>query len=346
MSIILGIESTAHTFGIGIVKNRKILANVKRSYTTETGGIIPIEAAKFHFNNKDEIYFEALSQANISEKEIDAIALSNAPGLAPCLLEGMKFAKELSEKLNKPLVPVNHLVAHFYANFLRYPLENYLTTTSKNLPVSSLEEIQFPALVLVVSGGHTDLVLMHGHGNLQYLGGTLDDAAGEAFDKTARILGIADYLGGIKLSQRAAECTENTLAGVLPRPMIDRDSYDFSFSGLKTAVKRLIENGNHPVEVVACEFETAVVDVLVAKTIKAAENFEVRSILLGGGVAANKPLRARLDREARKLGIPLFMPEIRLCGDNASTVASAAFFNFNPVEFTDLSPNPLLGITS
>ncbi|GAI13944.1 unnamed protein product, partial [marine sediment metagenome] len=209
--------------------------------------------------------------------------------IRPCI----EAAKALSLAWNKPLIPVNHLIGHIYANFLEG------------------QDIPFPALVLIVSGGHTDLVLMKNHGDFEYIGGTLDDAAGEAFDKTARLLGISKYLGGALLSKEAATCIDNTIRGELPRPMINEDSFDFSFSGLKTAVKRLVEKEEYPTNVVACEFETAVVDVLVKKTINASKKFRAKSILLGGGVAANTQLRFRLKLEAEKVSIPVFVPPIR-----------------------------------
>ncbi len=333
---ILGIETSCDETAASIVEDGvKELAYIvasSKDFHEKTGGVVPEIAAR----KQVEFMIPVLDQVfqQVPKEEIDAIAVTQGPGLIGSLIVGIEAAKALSLALSTPLIAVNHLVAHFYANFLTYPAE----------------EIQFPALVLVVSGGHTDLVLMHSHGNLQHLGSTIDDAAGEAFDKTARILGVGDYLGGVKLSKKAAECTENTLAGTLPRPMLDKANYDFSFSGLKTATKRMVEKSQelgdkYCVEALACEFETAVVDVLVGKAIRAAQDFKVTSLLLGGGVAANIPLRSRLKNEAENLGINLFLPELRLCGDNASTVASVAFFNQNFVDFADLSPNPSLSIT-
>jgi N6-L-threonylcarbamoyladenine synthase len=176
------------------------------------------------------------------------------------------------------------------------------------------------------------------------LGGTLDDAAGEAFDKTARILGLSNYLGGVLLSQKAAECPVTLLKSKLPRPMLDQDNFDFSFSGLKTAVKRLVEKENPPIAQVACDFQEAVVDVLVAKTIRAAKKYNVKSILVGGGVAANALLRSRLQVESAKLAVPLFIPPLRLCTDNAVYIAAAAYFNYKPAPFEHVAANPSLGI--
>lgn len=327
---ILGIETSCDETAASVVENGTdelafVIASSKE-FHEKTGGVVPEIAARKQVDFMLPVLEQVFSK--VSKEEIDAVAVTQGPGLIGSLVVGIEAAKALAFVLNKPLVPINHLVAHFYANFINY----------------SPEEIKFPALVLVVSGGHTDLVFMRGHGDLEYLGGTLDDAAGEAFDKTARILGVADYLGGPVLSKKASECRENSIAGVLPRPMLDKDNYDFSFSGLKTAVKRFWENNDYPVEVVACEFETAVIDVLVEKTIKAAKEFNAESILLGGGVSANTQLRSRMFLQAKNIGTPLFLPEIRLCGDNASTVASAAFFTFKPKPFAEISPDPSLSI--
>jgi len=328
---ILGIETSCDETAASVVEDgTKELAFViasSKDFHQKTGGVVPEIAARKQVEFMVPVLDQVFQQA--PKNEIDAIAVTVGPGLIGSLIVGIAAAKALSLALEKPLVPVNHLVAHFYANYLTH----------------SPEQIKFPALVLVVSGGHTDLVLMYNHGNLEYLGGTLDDAAGEAFDKTARILGLAKYLGGVELSQKASKCLENTLAGTLPRPLINAANYDFSFSGLKTAVKRLWENNDFPVPVVACEFETALVDVLVAKTIRAAKEFKVKSILLGGGVSANVRLRHRLELESKNIAIPFFKPELRLCGDNASAVASAAFYNFNPKSYKEISANPSLSIT-
>jgi len=329
---ILGIETSCDETAASVVEDgTKELAFVvasSKEFHEKTGGVVPEIAARKQVEFMVPVLDQIFQQ--VPKEGIDAIAVTKGPGLIGSLIVGVEAAKALSLALDKPIIPVNHLVAHFYANYLTYPSD----------------QIRFPALVLVVSGGHTDLVLMRDHGNLEYLGGTLDDAAGEAFDKTARILGLAKYLGGVELSQKAAECQENTIAGLLPRPLLDQDTYDFSFSGLKTAVKRLWENNNFPVDVVACEFETALVDVLVAKTIRAAKEFNVESILLGGGVSANKPLRHRLELESKNIDVPFFKPELRLCGDNASAVASAAFYNFNPKPYSEIHADPSLGITN
>jgi N6-L-threonylcarbamoyladenine synthase len=263
----------------------------------------------------------------MTDKAIDAIAVTVGPGLIGSLLVGVEAARSLALAWDKPLIPINHLVGHIYANF-----------------VNSTQVVEFPALVLVVSGGHTDLVLMKDHCDLTYLGGTLDDAAGEAFDKTARLLNISNYLGGVKLSQLAQTCLKNNLEGRLPRPKIHDKDNDFSFSGLKTAVKRLVEKEELPIEEVACEFETAVVDVLVKKTLRAAKEHNVSSLLLGGGVAANTQLRARLKYSFDEIGIPVHIPPLRLCVDNAIYIASVAYFKYQKEQ--DKSTFSTLDITA
>ncbi len=332
---ILAIETSCDETAAAVVENGvKEIASVvasSKDFHEQTGGIVPEVAARKQVEFLLPVLEQTLLKAfgtKSAQDQLDALAVTVGPGLVGSLIVGVEAAKALAFAWHKPLIPVNHLVGHIYANFINDP------------------GIKFPALVLVVSGGHTDLVLMKSHGEFEFIGGTLDDAAGEAFDKTARILGIANYLGGAKLSKVAAACRVNTITGTLPRPLVDSEGYDFSFSGLKTAVKRLWENENLPVEVVAREFEDAVVDVLVAKASKAAQDFKVVSILLGGGVSANGMLRARMQKEADALGVSLYVPPVRLCTDNAVYIASAAFFNQNYPDLSTISPNPSLEITS
>ncbi len=330
--VILGIETSCDETAAALVRDgveeiSDVLAT-SREFHEKTGGIVPEIAARKQVEYILQVISQTLEKANMAKDDVDAIAVTVGPGLIGSLLIGVDAAKALAFAWHKPLYPVNHLVGHIYANF-----------------VGQEDQIEFPALVLVVSGGHTDLVLMHGHGNLEYLGGTLDDAAGEAFDKTARLLGISQYkLGGPKISEYAAKCTENTLLHRLPRPKINDDDFDFSFSGLKTAVRRLVETENPPVEVVACEFENAVVDVLIAKTIKAAQKFNVKSILLGGGVAANTQLRTRLQASADEIETKVYIPPLRLCGDNAIYIASAGFFNPLKRELVDIQADSSISI--
>lgn len=332
---ILGIETSCDETAAAIVEDgiKLISASLatSRELHEKTGGVVPEVAARKQVESIIPVIDDCVSKSGLSSIDIDAVAVTIGPGLLGSLVVGVAAAKALAFAWNKPLIPVNHLVGHIYANFINV----------ETMPV-------FPALALVVSGGHTDLVLLTAHGKMQYLGGTLDDAAGEAFDKTARLLGLQSYLGGPILSQRASECTQNTLLGKLPRPKIHDHDYDFSFSGLKTAVKRLYEAEHPPVDVIACEFETAVVDVLVTKTIKAAQAFNVKTILLGGGVAANKPLRSRLQDAAATIKIPVSIPAINLCMDTAIYIAGAAYFTGRRIDISDfdlIQPDPSLGIT-
>ncbi len=331
---ILGIESSCDETAAAVVEDgTKVICSVvatSKDFHEKTGGIVPEIAARKQVEFTVPVINECVKQfaekgGNIND--IDAIAVTVGPGLIGSLVVGVEAAKALALAWNKPLIPVNHLVGHIYANFIDRP-----------------NEIVFPAVALLVSGGHTDLVLLRGHGDFEYIGGTLDDAAGESFDKTARLLGLSKYLGGVLLSQKSAACTKNELAGRLPRPMIDDGTFDFSFSGLKTAVKNLIEREHPPVEQVACEFETSVVDVLVAKTIRAVKKFGVKTLLMGGGVAANTHLRARLGNDAKELGVSFFVPPISLCTDNAIYIAAAANFINKTKAFDEIVADPSLGI--
>lgn len=328
---ILAIESSCDETAAAIVQDGiKVLSSTIATSTElheKTGGVVPEVAARKQLESIVPVIDDCLLKSNLTPSEIDAIAVTVGPGLIGSLLVGVESAKALAVAWNKPLIPVNHLVGHIYANFIN----------TDPLPT-------FPAIALVVSGGHTDLVLLHGHNNLEYLGGTLDDAAGEAFDKTARLLNIKAYLGGPALSKKAAECVQNTLIGKLPRPKIHDNDFDFSFSGLKSAVRRMVEEEDNPIETVACEFENAVVDVLVKKTIKAVKKYNVSCLLLGGGVAANTQLRTRMKNSMDELNLPLFIPPLSLCGDNAIYIASTAYFNYNPVDISTIKANPSLTI--
>ena len=349
--IIFGIETSCDETAASIVEDgvREICSVVASSkeFHEKTGGIVPEIAARKQVEAIVPVIAQCFEKfkdikkyENIEDcyKDIDAIAVTTGPGLIGSLIVGVEAAKALALFLNRPIIPVNHLVGHIYGNFL----------DAENL---DNKKIEFPAVVLLVSGGHTDLVLMKGHGDFEFIGGTLDDAVGEAFDKVARLLGLSKYLGGAVLSKKAQECNVNTIKGKLPRPMLDQDNFDFSFSGLKTATKRLVEKENYPVEVVAREFENAVVEVLVKKTMKAVRKYDVKSVLLGGGVSANTPLRETIKKECEKIEVDCFVPPLRLCTDNAITIASAAYFmyaseqeKYENLDLKGIQPDPSLGI--
>lgn len=337
---IFGIETSCDETAAAVVENGvkeicSVVASSKELHE-ETGGIVPEVAARKQVESITPVIQECFERYKESQgfssikdcmRSVDAVAVTVGPGLVGSLVVGIEAAKALSLALGKPIIPVNHLVGHIYANF-----------------IDNKDTIEFPAVALLVSGGHTDLVLVKDHHKLEYVGGTLDDAAGEAFDKVARLLGLSKYLGGALLSKKAQECEENTLKGKLPRPMLDQDNFDFSFSGLKTAARRIVEEKKYSTEVIAKEFEDAVVDVLTEKTIKAVKKFGVKTILLGGGVSANTSLRDRFMKESARIGIKTHIPPIRLCTDNAVYIAGAAFFNNRPEKYEKIDANPALGI--
>ena len=344
---ILAIESSCDETACAIVENGvQELASVvasSKDFHEATGGIVPEIAARKQLEAIAPVIDQTLKHYNQKPDSIDALAVTVGPGLIGSLLVGVEAAKALSIAWSKPLVPVNHLVGHIYGNFLNKSAVIEQKKEQKHL-AESPGHIEFPAIVLIVSGGHTDFILMRNHGDIEYLGGTLDDAAGEAFDKTARLLGLAKYLGGVQLSSLAATCTFNTAAGQLPRPMIEQANYDISFSGLKTAVKRLIDKNIYPADVIACEFETALIDVLGAKTLRAIKKYKPASLLLGGGVAANIALRTRMKLIADENSVAFSVPPLNLCTDNAVYIASAAYFNYAPKALNEIYAQPSLGI--
>jgi len=336
---VLGIETSCDETAAAVVEDgTKILANIVASSLplhAKTGGIIPEIAAREQAkaiipvvnlalanslqttdHRKKEV---AVVSSRSAVDEIDAIAVTFGPGLIGSLLVGVETAKTLSYVWNKPLIPVNHLIGHLYAPWLDNP-----------------EPPKFPLIALIVSGGHTELLLVTGHGKWRSLGGTRDDAAGEAFDKTARVLGLG-YPGGPAI-EKAAVNGDPTRFG-LPRPLINSPDFDFSFSGLKTSVVNLAsklkekQNGQLNSQVVsdlAASIQEAVVDVLVRKTTKAAENFKVGGVVLGGGVAANRRLREKM---VSKFSSQVYFSSPKLAVDNAATIASAAFFNYRPLDW-------------
>ncbi len=339
--VIFAIESSCDETAAAIVIDGTIEVSSSLATSKElhekTGGVVPEVAARKQLEFMLPViedclkgacnYFKDPDFRNIP-KFIDAVAVTVGPGLAGSLVVGVEAAKALSLAWEKPLIPVNHLIGHIYAN--------YLGKVEDTAP-------EFPALALVVSGGHTDLVLIKNHYDFEYLGGTLDDAAGECFDKSARLLGISDYLGGVLLSKEAEKSQNSKIIGSLPRPLINEDNYDFSFSGLKTAVKRYHEkNPNAVLADLCCEIEDSIVDILVEKTTRAANEYKVKNILVGGGVSANTKLRKILTEKSK---VPVFFPEPRLCTDNAIYIASAAFFRPESVENSKIEVNPSLSVT-
>lgn len=309
---VLGIETSCdETSAAVVVDGRRVLSNIVASQMAEHaryGGVVPEVASRRHVELMNGVLRQALSEAGLTLADIHAIAVTNRPGLLGALLVGLSAAKALAQSLQIPLVGVHHIEAHLYANFLNHP------------------DAAFPALALVVSGGHTDLFHVRGHGDYTLLGRTRDDAAGEAFDKSARLMGL-DYPGGPAI-QAAAE-TGNPRAVPLPRSWLE-GTHEFSFSGLKTAVRRAIPQGREVTAQersdLAASFQEAVVDVLVGKTLAAAKAVDVPRIFLAGGVAANRRLRERMQAACDSAGIQLFYPPVSLCTDNGAMIAATGYF--------------------
>jgi len=320
--LILAVETSCDETAVAVVDHgRRIRASVVASQVAmhaATGGIVPEVAARAHLRWIVPVFEEARAGAGIDDwSAIEAVAVTYGPGLAGSLLVGINFAKTLAYVHGLPLVPVNHLEGHIYAAWLLDPEEPERPSPP------------FPLIALVVSGGHTFLVEMRDHLEYRFLGQTVDDAAGEAFDKVGRLLGLS-YPGGPAIMKAAAGAERRDVE--FPRAWMG-DSYDFSFSGLKTAARRAIEarGGTDALEAgvvaeLAFGFQESVVDVLATKTGQAAERSGARAIVLGGGVAANAVLRDRVATRAAALGIPLIVPRPALCTDNAAMIGAAGFF--------------------
>lgn len=331
---ILSIETSCDETAAAVVskdfseKNVKILSNIVASsliFHSKTGGIIPDIAAREQLKFIIPVVEQAINDSKIPIKNIDAIAITYGPGLIGSLLIGVETAKTLAYLWNKPIIPVNHLLGHIYANWL---------TTKDQKP----HVIEFPALALLVSGGHTDLILLESHKKIKWIGGTLDDAAGEAFDKIGRLLNLP-YPGGPSI-EKASE-RGDVSRFTFPRPMIGSKDFDFSFSGLKAAVMRevkKIKNMDEKIKAdIAASVQKSIIEVLARKTLKAAKKYDVKSLLLGGGVASNQKLREYLELE-----IKLFAPPKSLCTDNAAMIGAYAAFNYKPIPWTKITANPEL----
>ena len=305
MSLILAIESSCDEMSIAILKDkRELLCNVVASQIDTHrlfGGVVPEIASRMHVECVSTVLKTALQQANINMADIDAIAVTKGPGLVGSLHVGMQAAKTLALAYHKPLIGVHHIAGHIYANEL-------------------VEDIKYPCLCLVVSGGHSELVYMKSEFSFEVIGQTLDDAIGEAYDKVGRVLHLP-YPGGPVIDKMAAEGKH---AYHLPLPLND-DSYNFSFSGLKSAVINLCHNASQRGEDIvpsdlACSFQEVALEVLVSKTIKAAKDYNVNEIIVAGGVSANKGLRQKLSQESP---IKVLFPPMSYCTDNAAMIASA-----------------------
>jgi len=336
---IFGIETSCDETAGAIVRAERgklsVAANVVSSQIAthaQWGGVVPNIAAREHVANIIPVLSDTCARAGMTMRDMDLITVTNGPGLIQALLIGVNTAKTLSYAWRIPLIGTHHIAGHIYANWIG---EN-----SRDQSHSIGDAIEFPILCLVVSGGHTQLVLMKKHCDYTIIGQTQDDAAGEAFDKVARILGLS-YPGGPLIASEAAKNSETHGTIALPRPMIDSGDYNFSFSGLKTAVlytvkkfrakNNLADTSPLPKEFVSAmarEFQNAVVDVLVAKTTKATGEYAPRSILLAGGVAANVALRQRLMKTIREKfpSVHCALPSLRYTTDNAAMIATAGYF--------------------
>ena len=327
--LILGIESSCDETAASVVKNgREILSNVINTqidFHKKYGGVVPEIASRKHIENIDYVIDEALLKANVTFSDIDAIAVTCGPGLVGALLVGVSSAKALSFALNKPLIAVNHIRGHICANFAAH---------------SSLEP---PFVCLVASGGHSHIVNVKDYTEFEILGRTRDDAAGEAFDKTARVLGLG-YPGGPLVDELAK--SGNCEAIHFPRVRMDGNSLDFSFSGVKTAVINYIHKAEQNGETInkadiAASFQAAVTDVLCEHTLDGALKVGARTVALAGGVAANTALRTKMTEICKKYGISVIYPPPVLCTDNAAMIASCGYYEFKKGRLADLSLNAI-----
>lgn len=324
-SIILSIETSCDETAASVIKNgNEIISNevVTQMMTHKKfGGVVPEVASRQHVEVMTTVIDEALKNANMQMDDIDAIAVTEGPGLIGALLVGVASAKALAFSHQKPLIPVHHIAGHIYANHLVKPLE-------------------FPLIALIVSGGHTELIYMKNHLDFEVIGETRDDAVGEAYDKVARTIGLP-YPGGPEVD-RLAQIGQDTLN--FPRVWLEKDSYDFSFSGLKSAVINTLHNKKQKNEEiieedVATSFQNSVVEVLVGKTMAAVKDYDVQHLIVAGGVAANKGLRHVLEQESNKLGIDLSIPPLNLCTDNAAMIGSVAHFLYENNRFSNMKLN-------
>ncbi|RIK11466.1 MAG: tRNA (adenosine(37)-N6)-threonylcarbamoyltransferase complex transferase subunit TsaD [Acidobacteria bacterium] len=311
--LVLGVETSCDETSAAVVRNGLDLLSVVVSSQIDEharfGGVVPEIASRAHLENLQPVIRGALGQAGIEMRDVDAVAVTNGPGLAGALLVGIAGAKALALAIDVPMVAVNHLEGHLFASLL------------------SGQEVELPAIALLVSGGHTMLVVIRDWGDYLVVGSTLDDAAGEAFDKVGRYLDLG-FPGGPAMEKAA--CDGNPAAYDLPRAML-RDGYDFSFSGLKTAVVNAVEAQNSSgdalsVPDMAASFQEAVIEVLAVKAIKAAVDFGSTNVLVGGGVAANGRLRSRLTEAGEEAGVRILVSPRELCTDNAAMIASAGAF--------------------
>lgn len=323
---ILAIESSCDETSVSIVEGRCVLSNVIATQIEEHkiyGGVVPEIASRRHAEAISLVCEQALTDAGLTYGDIDAVAVTFAPGLIGALLVGVNFAKGLALSLGVPLIPVHHLRSHIAANYIAHP------------------DLKPPFLCLLVSGGNTVIAEVTDYTKFNIIGGTLDDAAGECFDKTARCMGLP-YPGGVNLDKIATLADNKKYP--LPYPKVSTGKYDFSFSGLKTAVLNLVHNANQKgeavdVPVVCATVRQRVCDMLISNTLAAAKEYGFNKIAIAGGVSANSELRARMQSECEKLGFSLYYPPLKYCGDNAAMVGAQAIYEYESGNIGDSSLN-------
>lgn len=325
---IFAIESSMDETATAVVADgQKILASTvasSKEFHKKTRGVVPEVAARKQLEFMIPVVDQTLSEARLTSQKVDAVAVTTGPGMIGSLLVGVETAKTLAFVWEKPLIPTNHLLGHLYASWL-----------NSNPP-------DFPLVALIVSGGHTLLLLVRDHGVIEVLGETQDDAAGEAFDKVGTLLGI-DYPAGPEIDQLSKKGDPSTFD--FPRPLITSGDLNFSFSGLKVAVLRQVKDKKIDKKDrtnLAASFQQAAVDVLVKKTLTAARDRKVRNIVVSGGVAANSQLRETFKNKCDLLGYDLFTPPVKLCTDNAAVIAAAAYFNQTPAAIFKVTADPNL----
>lgn len=320
---ILGIESSCDEMSASIIKNGtveiKTIILSQMDIHKQYGGVVPEIASRCHIESSTMVLEELFENSDISMKDINAIAVTYGPGLVGSLLIGLQIAKTLSLVYNKPLIPVHHIAGHIYANSL-------------------VKEFKFPLIALVISGGHTDLIYMKDNYDFTKLGGTVDDAVGECYDKVARIMGL-DYPGGPLVDKLAFEGKDTYK---LPKPLIDDNTYNFSFSGLKTAVINLVHNEKQKdIKInkkdLSTSFQKTIIELLTKKTMKALKNYNVNNLIICGGVAANKGIRENFEKLCKENNIDLTVPPIKYCTDNAAMIASAGYYAYKKEIVADLS---------
>ncbi len=323
---ILSIESSCDETSAAVCDERSVLSNIVATQIAEHriyGGVVPEIASRRHTEAISAVCDQALREAGLNYRDIDAVAVTFAPGLIGALLVGVNFAKGLALSLGVPLIPVHHLRSHIAANYI----DN--------------KELKPPFICLLVSGGNTVIAEVADYTKFKIIGATRDDAAGECFDKTARAMGLP-YPGGVSLDRIADKA--DTEKYPLPHPKVNSGEFDFSFSGLKTAVINLIHNSEQKdveidVPTVAATVRQRVCDMLIDNTLKAAEKYGYKTIAVAGGVSANSELRSRMDLECKKRGYRLFYPQLKYCGDNAAMVGVQAFYEYKDGNTADMSLN-------